>query len=58
MSAIIMESLPMSPRIRNKMSLAALIMAFMFGWVMFLSAHVIAGGCHEVRPTSVTTAVE
>jgi len=38
----------MSQRIRNRMSAAALVMAFMFGWVMFLAAHIV-DGCHEAR---------
>ena len=48
MNCTIMETELMSQRIRNKMSAAALIMAFMFGWVMFLAAHII-DGCHEAR---------
>ena len=37
-------TLTMDQHIRNQMSLMAWIMAFLCGWVMFISAHA-AGGC-------------
>lgn len=48
MNFTVTEPMIMSQKIRNKMSAAALIMAFMFGWIMFLAAHVL-DGCHEAR---------
>lgn len=55
MTFTVTETLPMSQRIRNRMSLAALVMTFMFGWVMFLAAHVIVG-CPEVQAAATTSA--
>lgn len=52
-----MTTLPTEQEIRNQMSLMAWVMAFLCGWVMFISAHVMGAEHTSKQSPDKTTAV-